>query len=253
MSVQCVDLLEFTCPCFIPNGVKQFSLKTNALCSSGSAGIVIQGSDTVFDLNGFTLAPAFGADLDVGIQLSGDQNLIKNGVIEGFDIGIEGSGDDLEFENLYLADISVGISLVGSEVVVVDSCTFDVETVGLGITDGKDVSVFDSLFNINGEEARGILLAKSKKVNVFSNLFDFAARPAPTGNEFNVGIYHDGSDKRIKLLENSFEGPTGLKAGSYAVFDAKKKTFIPLGSKKLKPNSSKHPTGAKRANKQESY
>ena len=63
--------------------MKQFSQKTNALCSSGSAGIVIQGSDTVFDLNGFTLAPAFGADIDVGIQL------IKNGV-EVFDIGNEG-------------------------------------------------------------------------------------------------------------------------------------------------------------------
>ena len=101
------------------------------------------------------------------------------------------------------------------------------------------MTVFDSRFNINGEEARGILLTKSKKVDVFENLFDFATLPPVVGDEFNVGIYHDGSDKRIKLLKNSFEGPTGLKTGSYAVFDAKKKTFIELGSKKLKPNSAK--------------
>jgi len=132
----------------------------------------------VFDLNGFTLAPAFGADIEVGIQLSGDQNLIKNGVIEGFDFGIEDSGDKLEFEDIYFTDVSVGISLIGSKGIVVDSCTFDVETIGLGITDGRDVTVFDSRFNINGEEARGILLTKLKQVNVFSNLFDFATGPA---------------------------------------------------------------------------
>jgi len=88
-------------------------------------------------------------------------------------------------------------------------------------------------FNIDGEEARGILLARSKKVNVVHNLFDFATCPSPTGNKFNVGIYHDGSDKRIKLLKNSFEGPTGLKSGSYSVFDAKKTTFIEIGIQKV--------------------
>jgi len=101
-----------------------------------------------------------------------------------------------------------------------------VGTFGLGITDGSDVTAFDSLFNINGEESRGILFTNSKKVNVFENLFDFATRPPVVGDEFNAGIYLNGSDEGLQIINNRFLGPTDLNRVSDAAADGTKGIFI---------------------------